>query len=241
MEKQVLITGASGGIGLALVKAIAKEGYSVVAHYHRNVTLLKEASEEILSAGGKIRLLQFDIGNREECREVLERDIRENGVYYGVVNNAGICRDGAFPALTDENWDQVIDTNLNGFFNCLHPVVMPMCRAKQPARIITMASVAGIIGNRGQVNYSASKAGIIGATKALAIELASRKITVNCVAPGLIETEMSKDAPLDKILPSIPLGRAGKPEEVAAVVIFLLSESASYITRQVISVNGGLI
>ncbi len=241
MEKQVLITGASGGIGLALVKAIAKEGYTVVAHYHRNAALLTEAAEEILAAGGKIRLLRFNVGNREECREVLERDMQENGVYYGVVNNAGICRDGAFPALTDENWDQVIDTNLNGFFNCLHPIVMPMCRAKKPARIVTMASVAGIIGNRGQVNYSASKAGIIGATKALAIELASRKITVNCVAPGLIETEMIKDAPLDKILPSIPLGRAGKPEEVAAVVVFLLSEAASYITRQVISVNGGLI
>lgn len=241
MNKQVLVTGASGGIGLAIVKALAGEGYAVVAHYHRNAAPLKAVMDEIHSLDGKIRLLCFDTANREECRLVLEKDMQENGTYYGVVNNAGICRDNAFPALTDENWDQVIDTNLNGFFNVMHPVVMPMCRAKKSARIISMASVAGIIGNRGQVNYSASKAGIIGATKALAVELASRKITVNCVAPGLIETEMIKEAPLDKILPSIPLGRAGKPEEVAAVVVFLLSESASYITRQVISVNGGLI
>ena len=141
--------------------------------------------------------------------------------------------------MTDDYWDKVLNTNLNGFYNVVHPLVMPMCR-KRKGRIITISSVSGIIGNRGQVNYSASKAGLIGATKALATELASRNITVNSVAPGVIETEMIKDAPLDMILPAIPMKRVGKPEEVAATVVFLLSEGAAYITRQVISVNGGL-
>ena len=237
--KQVLITGASGGIGQAIALAVAEAGYSVIAHYNNNAAPVEELVQKIIANGGSARALQFNIRDREQCREVLEKDIEENGVYYGVITNAGVCADTAFPAMTDEYWDKVIDTNLNGFYNVIHPIVMPMCR-KRKGRIITMSSVSGVIGNRGQVNYSASKAGLIGATKALATELASRNITVNSIAPGVIETEMIKDAPLDMILPAIPMKRVGKPEEVAATVVFLLSEGAAYITRQVISVNGGL-
>lgn len=238
-KKSVLITGASGGIGAAIAKAVALAGYEVVAHYNRNAAPVEQLANEIREQGGSIRLLQFNIRDREQCKAVLEKDIEENGVYFGVVTNAGVCADTAFPVMTDEYWDKVIDTNLNGFYNVLHPIVMPMCR-KRRGRIVTISSVSGVIGNRGQVNYSASKAGLIGATKALATELASRGITVNSVAPGVIETEMIKDAPLDMILPAIPMKRVGKPEEVAATVVFLLSEGAAYITRQVISVNGGL-
>jgi 3-oxoacyl-[acyl-carrier protein] reductase len=232
MKKRVLVTGASGGIGLAIAEVLANDGYEVVACYNKNPASLEQLSS--------VQTLQLDVSNREQCRKVLGNDIQSNGVYYGIVSNAGICRDGAFPALTDEDWDKVMNTNVNGFFNTIQPCIMPMCKAKKPGRIVAISSVSGITGNRGQVNYSASKAAIIGAAKALAVELASRAITVNCVAPGIIETEMVKDAPLDMIIPNIPLGRIGKPMEVAAVVSFLLSESASYITRQVISVNGGL-
>ncbi|MDR2073672.1 MAG: 3-oxoacyl-ACP reductase FabG [Spirochaetaceae bacterium] len=238
--KQVLVTGASRGIGRAIALAASTAGYEVIAHYHRNEEAALSLERDIKERGAKIELLNFDISNREEARRVLDGYTEKRGALWGIICNAGICDDNAFPALNGENWDRVIHTNLDGFFNVLHPLVMPLCRKKQ-GRIITIASVSGIIGNRGQVNYSASKAGIIGATKALAVELASRSITVNCIAPGIIETDMIKDAPMDMILPSIPMGRTGKSEEVAALAVFLLSGGASYITRQVISVNGGLI
>lgn len=238
-EKKVLVTGASGGIGRAIALACAKEGYEVVAHYNRGEEKAQALKAEIEAAGGKCSLIQFNISDRADCNAKLEAWSEENGAFWGIVLNAGICRDNAFPALSDENWDDVIHTNLDGFYNVLKPLVMPLCRKKK-GRIVTISSVSGVTGNRGQVNYSASKAGIIGATKALACELASRKITVNCVAPGFIETEMIKDAPVDHILPMIPMGRAGQPEEVAAATVFLLSEGASYITRQVINVNGGI-
>ncbi|MDY6284405.1 MAG: 3-oxoacyl-ACP reductase FabG [Hallerella sp.] len=234
--KRVLVTGASGGIGLAIVKAVLAAGYHVVAHYNSHAESLVELQKEF---GDKIQLIQFNVADRENCKTILENDVKENGAYFGVVLSSGICRDAAFPAMTDEYWDKVLDVNLNGFYNVLHPIVMPMCR-KRKGRIVTIASVSGVIGNRGQVNYSASKGGIIAASKALAVELASRNITVNSIAPGVIETEMIKDAPVDMILPAIPMHRVGKPEEVAATVVFLLSEGAGYITRQVISVNGGL-
>ena len=239
-EKKVLITGSSGGIGRAIALAVAKEGYEIVAHYNSGKEKAESLKAEIEAAGGKCTLIQFNISDREDCRTKLEQWSEENGAFWGIVLNAGICRDNAFPALSDENWDDVLHTNLDGFYNVLKPLVMPLCRKKR-GRIITISSVSGVMGNRGQVNYSASKAGIIGATKALAIELASRKITVNCIAPGFIETEMIKDAPVEHILPTIPMGRAGKPEEVASLAVYLLSEGASYITRQVISVNGGII
>ncbi len=234
--KRVLVTGASGGIGLAIVKAVLEAGYHVVAHYNSHAEALEELQKEF---GDKIQLIQFNVADRENCKTILENDVKTNGAYFGVVLSSGICRDAAFPAMTDEYWDKVLDVNLNGFYNVLHPIVMPMCR-KRKGRIVTIASVSGVIGNRGQVNYSASKGGIIAASKALAVELASRNITVNSIAPGVIETEMIKDAPVDMILPAIPMHRVGKPEEVAATVVFLLSEGAGYITRQVISVNGGL-
>ena len=234
-KKQVLVTGASGGIGSAIAEAVAQAGYAVVANYNRGEAAAKALAERVQAAGGEIRLLQFDITNREQCKDVLTRDMEENGTYYGVILNAGVCADMTFAGM----WDKVLNTNLGGFYNVVQPLVMPMCR-KRMGRIITISSVSGIIGNRGQVNYSASKSGIIGATKALATELASRNITVNSIAPGVIETEMIKDAPLDIILQAVPMKRVGKPSEVAATAVFLLSEGAAYITRQVISVNGGL-
>jgi 3-oxoacyl-[acyl-carrier protein] reductase len=239
-KKSVLVTGAGRGIGRAIALAAAEAGYKVIAHYNRSEAEALALQEELRSKGGSVELMHFDVSNREQCREKLDAYTEADGAFWGIVCNAGICADNAFPALTGENWDSVIHTNLDSFYNVLQPLIMPLCRKKQ-GRIITLASVSGLMGNRGQVNYSASKAGIIGASKALAVELASRSITVNCIAPGIIETDMIKDAPLDMILPSIPMGRVGKPKEVAALAVFLLSDAASYITRQVISVNGGLV
>jgi 3-oxoacyl-[acyl-carrier protein] reductase len=196
--------------------------------------------QAIVSQGRLARVLQFDIADRKATATALAADITQHGCYYGVVCNAGVIRDNAFPAMSGEEWDVVLKTDLDGFYNVLNPLIMPMVRRRAPGRIVTLASVSGLIGNRGQVNYSAAKAGIIGATKALALELAKREITVNCVAPGLIETEMISAVPLDEALKLIPARRVGKPEEVAAVVSFLLTEDAAYITRQVISVNGGM-
>jgi len=195
---------------------------------------------EIEQLGQSARLLQFDIADREQCAAQLTQDMDTHGAYYGVVCNAGITADNAFPSLTGEEWDSVIHTNLDSFYNVLQPVIMPMIRRRKAGRIVTLSSVSGLMGNRGQVNYSAAKAGIIGATKALALELAKRDITVNCVAPGLIDTEMLEDLPMDEIKKMIPARRVGNPKEVAAAVAFLMSEDAGYITRQVISVNGGL-
>jgi len=239
-EKKVIVTGASRGIGRAIALAVSEAGYQVIAHYFRGKEAAESLKKEILQKGGSIELIQFDISNREDCREKLEKWQEKNGEFWGIICNAGICADDVFPALSGEDWDRVLRTNLDGFYNVLSPLVMPLCRKKK-GRIITISSVSGITGNRGQVNYSAAKAGIIGATKALATELASRSITVNCIAPGIIETEMLRDLPLEAVLPSIPMGRIGKPMEVAGLAVFLLSESASYITRQVISVNGGII
>jgi 3-oxoacyl-[acyl-carrier protein] reductase len=239
-EKWVLVTGASRGIGRAIALAAAVEGYPVIAHYNRSRDDAYTLLDEIREAGGTAELIQFDVADREDCRVKLEILTEDKGALWGIVSNAGICGDNAFPALSGDDWDRVLRTNLDSFYNVLHPLIMPLCWKKQ-GRIITIASVSGIMGNRGQVNYSASKGGIIAASKALAAELASRSITVNCIAPGIIETEMIQNAPLDMILPSVPMGRVGKPEEVAALAVFLLSEAASYITRQVISVNGGLV
>ncbi|MCA1324661.1 3-oxoacyl-ACP reductase FabG [Herbaspirillum sp. alder98] len=239
-ENTVLVTGSSRGIGRAIALRLARDGYHIAVHCHQGRAAADQVAQEIEALGRRARVLQFDIGNRELAAQILLDDVEQHGAYYGVVCNAGISRDNAFPAMPAEDWDSVLRTNLDGFYNVLNPLVMPMVRRRAPGRIVTMASVSGLIGNRGQVNYSAAKAGIIGATKALALELAKRDITVNCVAPGLIDTDMAHDAPLDEILKMIPARRTGKPEEVAAAVAFLMHPDAAYVTRQVISVNGGL-
>jgi 3-oxoacyl-[acyl-carrier protein] reductase len=240
MTESVLVTGSSRGIGRATALRLARDGFDIVLHCRSGRSEAEAVQAEINAMGREARILQFDIAEREACAEILLADIEAYGTYYGVVCNAGIARDNAFPAISGEDWDSVLHTNLDGFYNVLNPLIMPMVRRRKPGRIVTLSSVSGVIGNRGQVNYSAAKAGIIGATKALAIEMAKRKITVNCVAPGLIETDMVAEAPVEEALKMIPARRLGKPEEIAATVSFLMSEDAGYITRQVISVNGGM-
>lgn len=240
MRGRILVTGASGGIGRAIALKLAKDGFEIVAHCGRNHEAGIQTVELIEAAGGTARLVQFDIADRDECRNILEADVEEFGAFYGAVLNAGITRDTAFPAMTDDEWDVVIHTNLDGFYNVLKPITMPMVSARKGGRIVVISSVSGVIGNRGQVNYSASKSGLIGAAKALALELAKRQITVNCVAPGLIESAMTEDLPIDEVMKMIPLRRLGDVDDVAATVSFLCSDGAAYITRQVISVNGGM-
>ena len=241
MNSTVLVSGASKGIGRAIALKLAADGFTVVVHYHSDQQGAQATLDEITAQGGSGRLIQFDIGDRELCRARLEADIEQHGAYYGVVCNAGIVRDGAFPALTDDEWDDVIHTNLDGFYNLLKPCIMPMIGLRRGGRIVTLSSVSGIMGNRGQVNYSASKAGLIGATKALALELAKRRITVNCVAPGLIDTGMVSPEVENEALKMIPFKRMGQAEEVAGLVSYLMSDIAGYVTRQVISINGGMI
>jgi 3-oxoacyl-[acyl-carrier protein] reductase len=241
MDRTVLVTGASKGIGRAVAARLARDGFRIVVHYGTDEAGANATLADVRTAGADGRLLSFDIADRDACRTSLEADITAHGSYYGIVLSAGIARDVAFPAMADDDWDAVLGTNLDGFYNVLRPVVMPMVSARRGVRIVTLSSVSGLAGNRGQVNYSAAKAGIIGATKALAVELAKRAITVNCVAPGIIETQMAEDLPVEEITRMIPLRRLGKPPEVAAVVAFLCSDEASYVTRQVISVNGGML
>ena len=240
MAKPVLVTGSSRGIGRAIALALAKEGHDIAVHCHSQRDAANAVAAEIAALGVQARVLQFDVADRAATAAALLADIAAHGVYYGVVCNAGITRDGSFAALGEQDWDQVLTTNLDSFYNVLNPLIMPMVRARQPGRIVTLSSISGVTGNRGQVNYSAAKAGIIGATKALAVELASRKITVNCVAPGMIRTDMTAELPMEEMLNAIPARRAGEPQEVAAVVSFLMSEDAAYVTRQVIGVNGGM-
>lgn len=239
MSKTVLITGASRGIGRETALYLAKNGYDLVLHCNKNIQKLEELQKEIVNFGVSARTLQFDISNREECKTILLEDVEKYGTYYGVVLNAGIAKDNPLPAMEDEEWDAVIGTNLNGFYNVMKPLVMPMIQ-NRGGRVVALTSVSGLTGNRGQVNYSASKAGIIGAAKALSREVAKRKITVNCVAPGIIETDMTTDIPEELIKEMVPLKRAGSAKEVASLINYLLSDDAGYITGQVISVNGGM-
>jgi 3-oxoacyl-[acyl-carrier protein] reductase len=241
MSRTVLVTGASKGIGQAIALQLAADGFCVLVHYHSDRMGAETTLSNLQALGGHGRLLQFDIADRQACRHVLEQDIEQHGAYYGVVSNAGIIRDAAFPALSESDWDGVIHTNLDSFYNVLHPCVMPMIAARRGGRIVTLSSVSGIMGNRGQVNYSAAKAGIIGASKALALELAKRKITVNCVAPGLIDTGMVNPEVLTEAMKLIPAQRMGQADEVAGLVSYLMSDIAAYVTRQVISINGGMV
>ena len=234
----VLITGSSRGIGRETALYLAKNGYNIVLHCSKDKERLEKLREEILQTGVSARILSFDISNREETKQSLLEDIDKHGIYYGVVLNAGIAKDNPFPAMEDSEWDDVININLNGFYNVLRPLIMPLIQAKN-GRIIVMSSISGQCGNRGQVNYSASKAGLIGAVKALSLEVAKRKITVNCIAPGIIDTDMTEDIP-EEAIKAIPLKRMGTTKEVASLVNYLLSPDAGYITGQVIAVNGGL-
>jgi len=236
----VLVTGSSRGIGRAIALRLARDGYDVVIHCRARRHDADSVADAVRAFGRNARVLCFDVGHREAASSVLLNDIEQHGCYYGVVCNAGLARDAAFPAMSGEDWDEVIHTNLDAFYNVLNPVVLPMVQRRRPGRIVTLSSASGIVGNRGQTNYSAAKAGIIGATKALAIELAKRQITVNCVAPGLIDTEMVEEHVREEALKLIPARRMGTPDEVAATVAFLMSPDAGYITRQVISVNGGM-
>ncbi|MGQ7249635.1 3-oxoacyl-ACP reductase FabG [Halomonas sp. V046] len=240
MTDTLLVTGSSRGIGRAIALRLARDGFDIVLHCRQRRDAAEAVADDIRQLGREVRILCFDVTDRVAAREALEADIEAHGAYYGVICNAGITADGAFPALTDDDWDGVIDTGLNGFYNVVKPITMPMVRRRKPGRIVVMSSVSGLMGNRGQVNYSAAKAGLIGAVKALAVELAKRRITVNAVAPGLIDTDMTEAVVDEEALKMIPMRRTGSGEEVAATVSFLCSQDAGYITRQVIAVNGGM-
>ena len=240
--KKVLITGAGTGIGAAIARALSNDGFEVILHYRRSKESVNLLQKELAAKGGAVRTLNFDVTDRKEVKTRLDEEIAANGSFYGCVLNAGLNRDAAFPMLSDDDWDEVINTNLNGFYNVLKPLIMPMISAHEGGRIVAISSVSGLIGNRGQVNYAASKAALTGAIKSLGLELGKRNITVNAVAPGLIDTAMTdlETHVKQEILKMIPLKRMGKPEEVANLVSFLMSDKASYITRQVFTIDGGL-
>jgi 3-oxoacyl-[acyl-carrier protein] reductase len=236
----VLVTGASKGIGRGIALRLGAAGHPVTVHFGGDRAGADATAKAISEAGGAADVMGFDVRNREAAREALEARLKAHGPYWGVVLSAGVTRDNAFPAIDDAGWDDVLRTNLDGFYNVLHPLTMPMIRRRDGGRILAIASVSGVMGNRGQVNYSASKGGLIAACKALAVELASRKITVNCLAPGLSETAMTGEMP-EQALAAIPMQRMGTVDEVAGIAAFLFTPDAGYITRQVIGINGGLI
>lgn len=240
MIHRVLITGAGTGIGRAIALKLAQDGFNLTLHCNRSIASTNQTAAQIRELGRDVSVISADITDENAIRSAIESDISANGAYWGIVTNAGITADNAFPAMTSKEWTSVINTNLNGFYNVLNPCIMPMIRLRDGGRIVSISSVSGVIGNRGQTNYSASKAGIIAATKSLALELAKRKITVNSIAPGAIDTNIMTEELKEKIIPMIPLGRLGQPDEIASAVSFLFSDGASYITRQVININGGM-
>lgn len=236
---RALVTGASRGIGAAIAKALAQAGRTVIINFRSQREQAEAVKADIEAAGGRAVLSPFDVRDREEVKAAIDELLKDDEPIDVLVNNAGIAKDNAFPSIPWEDWESVTRTTLDGFYNVTQPLIMPMVRRKY-GRIINIASVSGVTGNRGQTNYAAAKAGLIGATKSLAKELAKRRITVNAVAPGLIETDMVEGAPIDEIIKHIPMGRIGRAEEVADLVAFLASDRASYITGQVIGINGGL-
>ena len=239
--RRVLVTGASRGIGRAIALGLARAGYDLALNYRSSEVEAEALAKEVRAFGRESAPLRFDVADRAAAASALEQDVRANGAYWGVVLAAGIHADAVFPAMTGEAWDTVLRTNLDGFYNVLRPLVMPLVRLHDGGRIVAISSVAGLAGNRGQVNYAASKAGLHGAAKSLAQELAKREITVNCIAPGLIDTEMLAGAPVAELAKLVPMQRLGRPDEIASLVVYLFSEGAGYITGQVISVNGGML
>lgn len=239
-RRRVLVTGSSRGIGRAIALRLAADGFAVTVHGRAPSTGAEATLAELRRRDARVTAVFFDVADRAAARAALEAEIAAHGAFYGVVLNAGLARDAVFPALSGEDWDAVLRADLDGFYNVLAPLAMPMIRLRTGGRIVAIGSVAGVLGNRGQVNYSAAKAGLIGAVRALALELASRRITVNCVAPGLIRTDMLARAPLAELLKQVPAGRLGEPEEVAGLVAWLCSDAAGYVTRQVLAIDGGL-